>query len=135
MYKQFNICVNPPDGGKMYIQRINNGKRVPMYHCGNYPKVPVGTLCQSAHRIKANHVMEIAEKTIKEVIQYASFDKGRFAEEIQTHIEDRQTLDFTEQKKRMNVCKKRIGELEVLIAKIYEDNAMGKISDKRYTML
>ncbi len=81
MYKQFNICVNLPDDGKMYIQRINNGKRVPMYHCGNYPKVPVGTLCPSAHRIKADHVMEIVAKTIKGVIQYASIDKERFAEE------------------------------------------------------
>ncbi len=122
-------------GGKMYIQRINNGKRVPMYHCGNYPKVPVGTLCQSAHRIKADHVMEIVSKTIKEVIQYACLDKERFAEEIQSHIEDRQTVDFTEQKKRMTVCEKRIEELEMLIAKIYEDNALGKLSDKRYTML
>ncbi len=35
----------------------------------------------------------------------------------------------------MTVCEKRIGELEILIAKIYEDNALGKLSDKRYTML
>ena len=122
-------------GGKMYVHRVNNGKRVPMYVCGNYAKQPVGTLCQSAHRIKADHVMEIAAKTIKEVIQYASLDKGRFAEEIQSHIEDRQTVDFSEQRKRMNVCEKRIGELEMLIAKIYEDNALGKLSDRRYTML
>lgn len=122
-------------GGKMYIQRMNNGKRVPIYHCGNYPKVPVGTLCRSAHRIKADHVMEIVAKTIKEVIRYASLDKERFAGEIQLHIEDRQTVDFTEQKKRMAVCEKRIGELEMLITKIYEDNALGKLSDKRYTML
>ena len=94
----------------MYIQRMNNGKRVPIYHCGNYPKVPVGTLCQSAHRIKADHVMEIVVKTIKEVIQYANLDKECFAGEIQSHIEDRQTVDFTEQKKRMAVCEKRIGE-------------------------
>ena len=119
----------------MYVHRVNNGKRVPMYVCGNYAKQPVGTLCRSAHRIKADHVMEIAAKTIKEVIQYASLDKERFAEEIQSHIEDRQTVDFTEQKKRMAVCEKRIGELEMLIAKIYEDNALGKLSDKRYTML
>lgn len=79
--------------------------------------------------------MEIAAKTIKEVIQYANLDKGRFAEEIQSHIEDRQTVDFSEQRKRMNVCEKRIGKLEMLIAKIYEDNALGKLSDKRYTML
>ena len=117
------------------IQRINNGKRAPMYHCGNYPKVPVGTLCRSAHRIKADRVMEIVAMTIKEVIRYANLDKERFAEEIKLHIEDRQTVDFTEQKKRMAVCEKRIAELEMLIAKIYEDNALGKLSDKRYTML
>lgn len=75
-----------------------------MYHCGNYPRVPVGTLCKSAHRI------------IKRI-----HHKKNFTEEIQSHIEDRQTVDFTEQKKRMAVCEKRIGELEVLIAKIYED--------------
>jgi len=45
-----------------------------MYHCGNYPKVPVGTLCKSAHRIKADHVMEIVAKAIIEAIRYASFD-------------------------------------------------------------
>ena len=73
-------------GGKMYVHRVNNGKRVPMYVCGNYAKQPVGTLCRSAHRIKAGHVMEIVAKTIKEVMQYASLDKGRFAEEIQSHI-------------------------------------------------
>ena len=67
---------------------VNNGKRVPMYVCGNYAKQPVGILCRSAHRIKADHVMEIVAKTIKEVIQYAGLDKERFAEEIQSHIED-----------------------------------------------
>ena len=105
-------------GDKMYVHRVNNGKRVPMYVCGNYAKQPVGTLCKSAHRIKADHVMEIALKTIREVVKYANFDKKRFAEEIQSHIEDRQTVDFTEQRKRMTVCEKRIGELEMLIAKI-----------------
>ena len=28
-------------GGKMYVHRVNNGKRVPMYVCGNYAKQPV----------------------------------------------------------------------------------------------
>ena len=77
-------------GGKMYVHRVNNGKRVPMYVCGNYAKQPVGTLCQSSHRIKADHVMEIVAKSIKEVILYAGLDKGHFAEEIQSHIENRQ---------------------------------------------
>ncbi len=35
----------------------------------------------------------------------------------------------------MAACEKRIGELEILIARIYEDNALGKLPDKRYEML
>lgn len=35
----------------------------------------------------------------------------------------------------MASCEKRIGELEVLIAKIYGDNALGKLPDKRYETL
>ena len=66
----------------MYVHRVNNGKRVHMYVCGNYAKQPVGTLCRSANRIKADRVMEIVAKTIKEVIQYANLDKGCFAEII-----------------------------------------------------
>ena len=122
-------------GGKLYVHRVNNGKRIPMYVCGNYGKQPVGTLCKSAHRIKADHVMELVEKTIQEVIRYANFDKEQFAKEIQSHMKDRQVVDFSEQKKRMTVCEKRIEELELLIAKIYEDNALGRLPDKRYTML
>ena len=40
---------------------------------------------------------------------YANLDKECFAEEIKLHIEDRQTVDFTEQKRRMAICEKRIG--------------------------
>ncbi len=44
----------------MYVHRVNNGKRVPMYVCGNYAKQPLGTLCRSAHCIKTDHVMALA---------------------------------------------------------------------------
>lgn len=31
-------------GGKMYVHRTNNGKRISQYTCSNYTKVPCGTL-------------------------------------------------------------------------------------------
>ena len=34
-------------GGKMYVHRTNNGKRVSQYTCSNYTKVPCGTLYKS----------------------------------------------------------------------------------------
>lgn len=122
-------------GGKMYVHRVNNGKRIPQYTCANYSKTPIGTRCKSAHRIKADNVMEIVAEMIREVIRHACVDREAFAKEIQTELEQKQTVDFSEQKKRMSVCEKRIGELEILIAKIYEDNVLGKLSDRRYETL
>ena len=38
-------------GGKMYVHRTNNGKRISQYTCSQYTKVPCGTLCKTQHRI------------------------------------------------------------------------------------
>ena len=35
-------------GAKMYVHRVNNGKRIPQYTCSAYSKVPVGTLSDTA---------------------------------------------------------------------------------------
>jgi hypothetical protein len=37
-------------GGKMYIHRTNNGKRIPQYTCSRYSKVPVGTPHPAPHQ-------------------------------------------------------------------------------------
>lgn len=79
--------------------------------------------------------MGLVSEMIKEVIRYADVDREAFAKEIRAELKQRQTADFSAQKKRMAVCEKRIGELEILIAKIYEDNTLGKLPDKRYEML
>lgn len=122
-------------GGKMYVHRVNNGKRIPQYTCANYGKVPVGTLCKTQHRINADHVMELVADMIRAVIEYANIDREAFAKEIQAELEKKQTIDYSSQKKRAVECEKRIGELEILIAKIYEDNVLGKLSDRRYETL
>lgn len=49
-------------GAKMYVHRVNNGKRVPQYTCSAYSKIPVGTLCPTQHRINADVVMELIIK-------------------------------------------------------------------------
>lgn len=118
-------------GGKLYVHRVNNGKQEPYYVCGNYPK----GLCQSGHRIKEEVVRELVSTAIREVIAYANIDREKFLKEIQSHVSDRQSIDMTAQKKRMAAIEKRISELEILIAKIYEDNALGKLSDTRYETL
>ena len=43
-----------------------------------------------------------------------------------------QTADISKKRKRLAAAQKRAGELERLICKIYEDNALGKLPDARY---
>ena len=46
-----------------------------------------------------------------------------------------QTADISKKRKRLAAAQKRAGELEKLICKIYEDNALGKLPDARYEAL
>ena len=46
-----------------------------------------------------------------------------------------QTAEVRKQRTRLATAKQRVSELEVLLCKIYEDNILGKLSDRRYATL
>lgn len=50
-------------------------------------------------------------------------------------VASHQTSEVSEQKQRLEQCRTRSEELEVLLCKIYEDNALGRLPDKRYAVL
>lgn len=122
-------------GGKMYVHRVNNGKRIPQYVCANYTKSPHKVFCQSPHRIKAEDVMKLVSEMIRAVMKHANMDKEAFAKELQKELTQKQEINFTMQKKQVVAYEKRMEELEILIAQIYEDNVLGKMPDKRYETL
>lgn len=54
-------------GSKMYVHRTSNYKNIPYYTCSAYTKTPCGTLCPSAHRIKAEAVLNLIRETLKDI--------------------------------------------------------------------
>jgi hypothetical protein len=126
-------------GGKLYCHRIYNGKDKPTYVCGNYAKgsaqIKSGIECETAHRIDATSLMEMLKITLKEVINYAITDKTAFEKSVKEMYSTKQTDDMKNQKKRLLICEKRAAEIEKLFKKIYEDCALGKLSEKRYSAL
>jgi hypothetical protein len=119
-------------GGKLNVQRINNGKAKPYYTCHNYRKVPVGIDCPTPHRVDADTVMELLKSTLGEIVKFAISDRESFAKLVREKLSAQQSDDVKKQKKRLLQIKKRAADLEVLLRKIYEDNALGKLPDKRY---
>ena len=122
-------------GGKMYVHRTYNGKRVPQYTCGQYSKYPIGSLCPTQHRIKAEAVLTLIADMLRAIAEYSKNDRAEFIRTVQETQAAQQTADISKKRKRLAAAQKRAGELEKLICKIYEDNALGKLPDARYEAL
>ena len=122
-------------GGKMYVHRTYNGKRVPQYTCGQYGKYPIGSLCPTQHRIKAEAVLTLIADMLRAIAEYSRNDRAEFIRTVQETQVAQQTADISKKRKRLAAAQKRAGELEKLICKIYEDNALGKLPDARYEAL
>ena len=122
-------------GGKMYVHRTYNGKRVPQYTCGQYGKYPIGSLCPTQHRIKAEAVLTLIADMLRAIAEYSRNDRAEFIRTVQETQVAQQTADISKKRKRLAAAQKRAEELEKLICKIYEDNALGKLPDARYEAL
>lgn len=122
-------------GGKMYVHRTNNGKRISQYTCSQYSKVPVGKLCKTQHRINEDVVLSLVSEMLKAIAEYAKHDRAEFVRVVQEAQSSQQTAEIKKQRTRLAAARQRVSELEVLLCKIYEDNILGKLSDSRYATL
>ena len=122
-------------GGKMYVHRINNGKRIPQYTCSQYTKVPCGTLCKTQHRINESVVLSLISEMLKAIAEYAKLDREEFVRMVREAQSHQETAEIKRKRTRLTAARQRSSELEVLICKIYEDNILGKLPDSRYEIL
>ena len=122
-------------GGKMYVHRTNNGRRISQYTCSNYTKIPCGTLCPTQHRINESAVLTLVSDTLRAIAEYSRNDRTEFIHTVQETQVAQQSADISKKRRRLAAAQKRAGELEKLICKIYEDNALGKLPDARYKAL
>ena len=127
-------------GGKLYIHRIYNGLDRPTAVCGNYARGSDQierdwVVCESGHRIEAANVLILIRDTLRNIANFAKTDKEAFKKTVQETLASQQSDDVKKQKKRLAVCQKRHADLEKLLCKIYEDNALGELPQKRYESL
>ena len=122
-------------GGKMYVHRTNNGKRIAQFTCAEYGKIPVGTRCKTQHRVNADVVMTLIKETLREIINFSKEDEDEFVRIVRKAVASQQSDEASDQRARLDECRKRSQELDVLLCKIYEDNALGRLPDRRYAVL
>lgn len=122
-------------GSKMYVHRTSNYKNIPYYNCSAYTKVPCGTLCPSAHRIKAEAVLNLIQETLKDIKKYLDEDNEAFIRSIQNEMEEKEKVEIEKKKIKLTESQNRLQELERLMCRIYEDMILEKIPSSRYEIL
>lgn len=122
-------------GAKMYVHRVNNGKREAQYTCSAYSKVPVGTLCPTQHRVSEENVLILIKDLLKAIAEYSKIDREAFTRTVIEAQDKKCSADIVEMKQTIDADNCRLDELEKLICRIYEDNILGKLPDERYMFL
>ena len=137
-------------GGKMHYR--NEGKRAgrkwrglpdgsvrttpDCYNCGNYNNShdQSGKVCCS-HNIQAKVIDQFVLETIQYACKSVRMDERAFVESIRSASEIREQSEAKKLKAALKHQEKRYAELDILLKKVYEDNALGRLPDKRYEML
>lgn len=137
-------------GGKMHYR--NEGKRAgrkwrglpdgsvrttpACYNCGNYNNShdQSGKVCCS-HNIQAKVIDQFVLETIQYACKSVRMDERAFVESIRSASEIQEQSEAKKLKAALKHQEKRYAELDILLKKVYEDNALGRLPDKRYEML
>lgn len=89
----------------------------------------------TAHYIQESQLEQLILEELRELLKYATKHEKQFAQQVMEQSESVQVRDISTKKKSLAKSKKRMGELDTLFERLYEDNVMKKVSDERFEKL
>ena len=124
-------------GAKMYV-RIdyrNGGKRHVAY-CSEYHKGKVKSpKCHSPHIIDADLLMLTVADVLRKIAEYSLSNRADFEALVKKSLAMQQTDKTKKQQKRLPQITARLGQIDTVLNKLYEDSALGAIDPDRYEQL
>ena len=88
-----------------------------------------------SHSIKEDTVKQLILETIRYALKSVHMDEAAFIKSMRSASEVRDKGEVKKLKTDLAKKEKRFADLDLLIKKVYEDNAMGKLPYRRYEML
>ena len=124
-------------GAKMHI-RIdyrNGGKRHVAY-CSEYHKGKAkNPKCSSPHIMDADLLMQTVADVLKKIAEYSISNRAEFEALVKKSLAMQQTDKTKKQQKRIPQITTRLEQIEKVLNKLYEDNALGTIPQDRYEQM
>lgn len=124
-------------GTKMHIRTIHKNKKVQhVTYCSEYAKGKAKhPKCHSPHRIDVDDVMENIAEVLRKIAQYSLENKVEFEKLVKESLYKEQTEEVKKNQKRMPQITDRMEQIERVMNKLYEDNALGNMDTERYEQL
>ena len=124
-------------GAKMHI-RIdyrNGGKRHVAY-CSEYHKGKAkNPKCSSPHIMDADLLMQTVADVLKKIAEYSISNRTEFEALVKKSLAMQQTDKTKKQQKRIPQITTRLEQIDKVLNKLYEDNALGTIPQDRYEQM
>lgn len=123
-------------GYKMYaIRGAGTLERKHAYTCGNYRNRARNDFVCTTHYIRKPVLKELVLADLQRVMSYVREHEQEFICTANEYSEQAMKKALSQQQKELDKAEKRINELDILFRKLYEDNALGKLSDERFIFL
>lgn len=123
-------------GYKMYLQQgAGTLERKHAYTCGRYRnRIRTGKVC-TTHYILKSVLKELVLGDIQRVLSYVKAHEQQFIADATEYGDVKANRALREKRGELDKAKARLGELDHLFRKLYEDNALGRLSDQQFTFM
>lgn len=123
-------------GYKMGLQRGSGTlERKHAYMCAAYRnRARTGAMC-TTHYIRKSVIIDLVLADMRRVLKYVKGHEQAFISSANEYSEKEMRQTLTQNKKELAKATARIQELNTIFRKLYEDNALGKLSDQQFIML
>jgi DNA invertase Pin-like site-specific DNA recombinase/phage host-nuclease inhibitor protein Gam len=123
-------------GTKMHIRTIHKNGQKYVTYCSEYAKGKArNPKCNSPHRIDVDMLMQTIASLLKRIAEFSLSNKDEFEALVKNSLALQQTDEMKKQQKRVPQITARLEQINKVINKLYEDNALGTIEQDRYQQL
>ena len=124
-------------GAKMHIRiDYRNGGKRHVAFCSEYHKGKAkNPKCSSPHIMDADLLMQTIAEVLKKIEDYSISNRAEFEALVKKNLAMQQTDQTKKQQKRIPQITTRLEQIDKVLNKLYEDNALGTIPQDRYEQM
>ena len=123
-------------GYKMYLQKgAGTPERKHAYTCGNYRNRARNDFLCTTHYIRKTVLKELVLADLQRVLVYVKEHEREFVRTAAECGEQAAKKALAQQRKELDKAERRMDELNLLFRKLYEDMALGRLSNEQFALL